>query len=585
MNKYIDDEIVKLVPICDFENHQYNGMYVFFKSAEPLYVDDAKINDDIVDHYLGELLTQNNLTQVEEAYNQLNSNDKLEFVSINNKDRIELYSNKYAESMFEYKEIMKPRTRRGVAWTLTGLTIAVGLLVGGCKLVKGNKHETKNPTSITNEEYDTKSFASIMEHADKNSARYKLFESMMKYSKTSMANAEAILAEAMTYGDYSEEQIIKIFGESNYNFNEEAYKDNSLKSLNYLVNYGKVNGDRSLLIGDAEAMKKYTNYERMYRKLLINYGSKETFKSVVTEFDKQVRTDLGLEAVAESKTNFDYKETTNSDDLIASRDFIAASLAVAAAGQNKSTLTDKEIGFINESDMCEIAREKAADINETLKFYRISNINNNEDNNELSFEEWFEAFSKYVAENNKDMSKLNVVDENYAKKQEEKRQELANSINKDSSTTIKNETKTESGSWDGKSQIPGFTADEYKSAEEQKEAIDAALKAESEKNYQEAMKDAQDKIDEIEREEEASKDAAQDEADDYNENIENGNGTVGRPGSGADIIIDEDAPEFDGPIYDQNGNIIAQSSVAERVEAEIRAMVSAEDEDTISRVK
>jgi len=464
-----------------------------------------------------------------------------------------------------------------------GAVAIVGLSVLGISnLIKLNKkspadNKTVKLPKITTAYADEKHFSSLEEYLNslpEDSTRKEVFTRMLNYAKTSNDTADVILGKILVVNDYNDKELIDLFGKyEDLNKNNclvEALKKSSLQEVNVLLS-SKETGDFDLLLSQ-EGREFYLNYLNNYRALVQSYNT-EGFKAERDKMYNRIMNDWNVKAIQSETTEpgFEYHSRRMEDYYASVVPMISAS-EVICADMNVKLLTDEEHQTIDYSNICNLASERFDDINDTLTAYRMANLNdentyakvsasNGTDieitlHNDLSFEEVYEMFETEVekvrSENNLKTIRDNLMQEMVDRKAKEAaNRQKQNRVN----TKVQNQ-------W-----LNGMSSSTKNDIQRQIDAIDREF---AEQNRKEAEK-WQQRVDQIEREDQKQVDKVKDQVDKENSwmndkpNNPNPSPDFSRPNVNDvddhikvddEYVNNDGSLEFDGPIYDQNGNII-----------------------------
>ncbi len=634
------NKLTELFTIVDPDNHSTaNEAFCYFEDGKAIDLDRADLPKyeeyDNFDQYMHALLTEiakktdTNIEELIELHKNGNFTvlNKKEFQTVRaERARYRRQSLDYSSKADERRKAkikaqlakVKDNSKRIIAGV--GAVAVVGLsILGITQLVKLNKkssadNKTVKLPKITTAYAEEKHFASLddyLKSLPEDSARKEVFTRMLKYAKTSNDTADVILGKILVTNDYNDKELIDIFGKyEDLNKNNslvDALKESTLKEVETLLS-AKETGDFDLLLNE-EGRDFYLNYLNNFRTLVQSYNT-ESFKAERDKMYNRIMENWNVKAIQSETTEpgFEYHSRRMEDYYASVVPMITAS-EVICADMNMKLLTDEEHKTIDYSNICNLSSERFDDINDTLTAYRMANLNsdntyasvsavNGSDiaitlHDDLSFEEVYEMFKTEV-EKVRSESNLKTIRDNFMQEMIDRKAAIATKMQKQNRTNIKGQNQ-----W-----LNGLSSSTKNDIQSQIDAIDGEF---AEQNRREEEK-WQQRVDQIEKADQKEVDKVKDQVDKENSwmndkpNSVNPSPDFSRPTINDvddhikvddEYVKNDGSLEFDGPIYDQDGNIIdvpRESALTEEqkevvVQQMVEEMASEETLEEISKTK
>lgn len=490
--------------------------------------------------------------------------------------------------------------------------LAIAVIAGGCNLIKKSKNkEEENINRISNSEHYNNAFDELLTKLqagpkkDAVSATQKALKNfndnlsgsiMREGEDKRLAHSwDENIAAYLAFNQFTDEELFQIFDTYKIDGNElyDQLKLGNMKEMLYYARATQPSG-KADLIKSEEGKAFFNKYESLVLKFN-TVESKEEKVTIAKQFYEMARADFPIKV--EDKEGFIHTEKGYEDYSYAVTPMIAA-MEVMTRNVGVS-LTNQEVQFFNELGMCNFADEKLTGYQSQLEArqnieiakeeLRVEYETNTSSNGQvvvtetISYEQLKEAGIASIehydlsAEKN-DVGTIPGYWED-ATLDTAKKQQIQNSAKNGSTTTKKTESYHKTIT---EEELKTQPASVQQQAQKQKEEIEksfeeknTAAKKESDKKKEEVEKEIQKEKEKLEKEVEKDNswmDYKESTTSSSNSNSSNTSSSTEAPARPSrddvddhikidDEYIDENGNlEFDGPIYDKNGNIIDNPS-------------------------
>lgn len=361
------------------------------------------------------------------------------------------------------------------------------------------------------------------------------------------------MALTMAYNDHSKEDIQAIFNGSTINSVDfkNAYRMANLQLMGAHIIETKENPvDMSFLINTEEGKEFYEKYHTKYLELKDLSG--KDLETKVNEFRNEIKKDFPItNDIREVGLSHSEPREIEEYQLSVIPMIGAFEMEYRNVGENEKTLNNKEIDYLNDTALCNLADEK-------FDIIQIVTYSTEENEAQPTYEQYktakideLENANNYnVGDDERDPSKLSTFQDRVNAHYELKEGSFTGSVYyEDGSTYTKTKTTYRTETTRVEKEIP----------ESEKEKIDQEIEKENEQAKEEAQKEADKKQEEIQKEadketedniNEVEKDDKdmQDKIDDANDKIENGDKV------NEDDFGDHNV-EFDDEHLNENGDL------------------------------
>lgn len=509
----------------------------------------------------------------------------------NANDALDRYERTMGKQQQDEEDIIKKTKQKlnskGVKIGAFAVALSVLLGIGSCQSGKKVPEGNVKASGVTSTQADHSNFASLLaqlKEGPKKDAMSAVQGNLKMFNDTLSGNImkegedkrlahswEENMASYLAFNQFTEEELFQIF--DTYKINaDDLYDQLKLSNMKEMLYYARAteSSGRAMLIGSEEGKAFFNGYET----LVLRYNkatAKEEKIELAKQFYAKVRADFPIED--QDKEGFIHTEKGYEDYAYAVTPMISA-MEVMTRNIGVS-LTDKEVAYFNELGMCNFAQEKLENYENDLT---------SRQNIEIAKEE-LRSESQLEAAVSSDGEVYIVEKISY---QELKEAGIA-SIDHYDLSAEKNDVGMIAGYWEDatldtlKKQVSDKTESEQisstSSSSYRKTLTESDLKKESPAIQQEAQKQKDVINSQIEQENKAAKAESdrkkqelekqiEEEKKELEKEIEEDNAWMNDPGNEEvpgrpnvsidDSYLDENGnPEFDGPIYDEDGNIIS----------------------------
>ncbi|MBE6147759.1 MAG: hypothetical protein E7168_05475 [Firmicutes bacterium] len=601
----------KLENLTFFVDVNENGnmvdrVFCYYKDGKPICIEakDLPRYEDFASYeeYMNEVLKElsNKTNSNLKDFSEIDKNGRLSVFDKESTDKlsdeIKIFANateKYEQKLSdqeqnaEKKETFKEKAKRTIAGVtaiaVLGLT-AVGIYklakksLGSGQTISTSQIDINNVNNFTNIEAYLKTLGD-------SSIQKQTITKMLDYAKSSNDSADVVLARLLVMNDFTDSELVEMFGDyedlNKDNKLVDALKAASLKDVETLL-LSKEIGNVDDLILSEEGKAFYNEYLENYRSLVKSYGTND-FKTHRDNMRNRVMKDFNVSALLSETTTagFDYNSRTLPDYYASVVPIISAS-EVITADMGMKILTDEEHTAVDYSNICNLAVVKFDDINETLTAYRMAKLATNSEatisdssislKKEVSFDEVYELFANEI-EKLRSEDNLAIIRENFMQEMtDRKNNSMKNNVNYTNGHSSLGGVTSGSTSGIISDDWMGSLSDEAQDdIQNQIDAIDKEFEEMTNQEKEELLeekekieKESQEQLDKIQEEVE-KENAWMEEDANKKPNNDVSSPSYSRPtidDVNDNIIIDDEYINddgtlgFDGPIYDEDGNII-----------------------------
>ena len=363
------------------------------------------------------------------------------------------------------------------------------------------------------------------------------------------------VALTMAYNDYSKEDIKAIFNGATIDSNDlsNAYRMANLQLMGaHVIETKEHSVDMSYLINSEEGKKFYKKYHNKYLELKDLSGKELEVK--VNEFREEIKKDFPItDDVREVGLSHSEPRQIEEYQLSVIPMISAFEMEYKDVGDKEITLNDKEIDYLNDTALCNLADDKFEQV-------EIISLTTEEDQTQPTYEQYKNSKIKELENNNnynigddeRDISRLFTFQDRINAHFEIKDGNFTGTVYYDDGSTYTKTTTT---------YRTETTKEEAEIPASEKDKIDKEIEKENESAKEEAEKEASEKQEEIQKEadketeeniKEVQKDDKdmQDKIDDANDKIENGDKVNEDDFGDHNVDFDEEHSNENGDLND-----------------------------------